>query len=254
MASKKRRVTKKAPARKVAKKAPARKVATKAPARKATKKAAPSSRAEKAKVTKATTQRRLEVQKFERAAAKRYGRKSQTTTRLKELTANARRWELEAKKAKTLAGKKRARANASKALAAARNTFKAATREATHGQARQRGWYEVEKFGRPVGGEADTFTAYEHARYGAGSVLSLLESRPGVVGVLSYRRVSQIERASTGLTNRGALTPELQKRADAMAAELGMGRAAREEFEAMLLEAELYGVELELEVENYTGE
>lgn len=251
MASKRKSLKKKALAKRrtpPTKKAPAKKAPTKkVPAKKAPAKSKSSA---KAAATKGAAARAAEVKRLEKAAAKRYGRASQTTKRMKELTANARRWELEARKSKSLSAKKRARANATKALTAAKRTFGNASKEATHGQAKARGWYEVTRFDNS-GGTADTFSSYEHARMGAGSVLSLLESRPGVVGITSWRRVSQVERDATGLTSRNELTPELQQRADAVAAELRLTDEARAEFDAMLFEAELYGVELELEVENY---
>jgi hypothetical protein len=267
MASRKRRVKKPAP-KKSAKRAP---VKGKSPKRKAQgskqprrsgrgardrgspRKTSPSPAKRKAAATRGAAKSAADTKRFATAAGKRYGKNSQTAKRLKELAAEARRWELEARKAKTVSGKERARAKATKARQAAANSFKAATREATHGQARQRGWREV----APVGpaSSTNTFTSYEHARHGAGSVLSLMESRPGIVGVQSYRRVTQIENSRpSGLNAAGELRPQLGDRAREVGRELGFSRQEQEEFEAMLIEAELYGVELELEVENYSVE
>jgi hypothetical protein len=243
-AAKKQRAPSKGPSR-----APSRTPRTKTKARAQQK--TPSTAQKKSAATRGAAQRAAEVKKFEKTAAKRYGKNAQTTKRLKELTANARRWELEARKSKSLSGKQRARREAGKALAAARLTFRTATSQATHGQAKQRGWVEVERFDGSRQ-EVNTFSSYEHARHGAGSVLSLLESRPGVVGVLSWRRVSQVENVNaSGLTPRGELRESLQQRAADVAQDLRMTERERAEFFELLLEAELYGVEMELEVENY---
>lgn len=269
MASRKRRV-KKSPARKVKRAAPtkgktkpratgraavprpaSRKRSGVTPKRKSSPSSAKSPGQRKSAATRGAAKNAAEARRFASAASKRYGKNSQTAKRLKELASEARRWELEARKSKTVSGKESARAKAAKARQSAALSFKAATREATHGQSKQRGWREVAPTG--PASSTNTFTSYEHARHGAASVLSLMESRPGIVGVQSYRRVSQIESSSPGgLTASGALRGELQERARDVGRELGFTRAQQEEFEAMLIEAELYGVELELEVENYT--
>lgn len=208
---------------------------------------------QKAAATRGAAEKARETKRFSDAAAKRYGRNSQTAKRLKEYEREARRYELEARNAKSLSAKKKARAAAGRTRKAAANAFRTATTQPTRGQAKQRGWVEVKA---PQGGpsESDTFTAYEHARYGAGSVLSLLESRPGIVGIRGWRRVSQVERRSTGLTRAGNLTRDVKERADDVARDLNMNAQQRRELDELLLEAELYGVEVELDVENYQGE
>lgn len=206
--------------------------------------------AQKAAATRGAAEKARETKRFADAAAKRYGRNSQTAKNLKEYEREARRHELEARNAKSLSAKKKARAAAGRTRQAAANAFRTATSQPTRGQAKQRGWVEVKA---PKGGPdaADTFTAYEHARYGAGSVLSLLESRPGIVGIRGWRRVSQIERRTTGLTRSGKLSTATKERADDVAKDLGMNERQRAELYELLLEAELYGVEIELDVENY---
>lgn len=223
------------------------KVKSVAPSRK-TARAAPKT---KAGNTRAATKAASSASATARQASRKYGKNSQTAKRVKEQAREARRWELEARKSKTLAGKQRARAKAQRARDAAKLTLKSATAQATHGQQRQRGWIEV---GPPSAGpsSANTYTAYEHARRGAGSVLSLFESRPGIVGMRSWIRASTVANVSpSGLTAAGTLKPALQARSDEVARELSMTPAEREDFDRMLIDAEYYGVELELDAENY---
>lgn len=224
------------------------KVKSVAPSRKTSR----ASSAAKATATRGAQKKADETAKFSRTASRVYGKNSQTAKRLKELNATARRWALEAKQAKTITAKKNARAKAGKARDAAANVFRAATSQGTRGQAKQRGWKEVTTPDRSRLEQADTFTSFEHARHGAGSLLSLLESRPGTVGIIGWRRVSQIENARPGgLTRAGALRPELAARAKQVARDLRLSGDELRDFNLMLIDAELYGVEVELEVEAY---
>lgn len=199
-------------------------------------------------------QRAQQTARLSKDAAKAWGKNSRAAQQVKTEAQAARRWELEARHAKSLKAKRHAATMADRHLRSAILSFQSATREDT--MPRASGWKEVQGF-RPVA-DADTFSSYEHARHSAPSVLSLLESRPGVVRVTGWRRTGEFQGGpnirSRDRDGAAVFSPEVERRAESQRLQLQMTAQEWEDFRALLEDADLYGVEAELEVENYTGE
>lgn len=213
-----------------------------------------SERTEKARTVKQTARRVATVQALYRDAAKTYGKSSRSAEGLKEHLERARRWELEARHAKSLSAKQRARAKAGHELRGAKNAYRSLAEQPARAKVARGGWVELGPVGPAPSGEApSTHIHHEHARRGSASVLSLLEARSdnGLVRVDAWRTLSQ---TPTGRIAAGEKREKNMARLDALQARNGWSRSQRADIEELLDDADLYGVEVDTEIENYTGE